>query len=378
MSYMNRIKTAWVPILFVSFLSPLMAQGAAPPSTPPKSRNVAIFNGKPITEEDLRKAAAADLDNFNLQVRQMSSSLARTEHDILEKNLIRLLADKLFEAEAAKRGITKKELLDKELEGKVKDPTPQDIEAFYEANKQNINKPLAQASDQIRQYLKTENRNKTIGDFAERLKAEYKVSMFLPPLRSAISTEGSPSQGSKDAPITIVEFSDFQCPYCSRLSNTLHDVIAKYGDKVQLVYRQFPLSQIHPFAEKAAEASLCAADQNQFWQMHNLMFETQNLLKADDLKANAAKLNLDPAVFNLCLDSGKYAEKVKNDLREGISLGVSATPSLFVNGRFLAGALPLSDISRIIDEEMIYKSLDVAAAAKTDQVGKAGPRVKDN
>ena len=211
-------------------IPPLSADGPATPKlhmvTVSQPRQVATFNGTSITEEDLRKAAAADLDNLKIQVQQMNANLARTEHQILETNLIRLLADKLFEAEASKRGITKEALLEKELAGKIKEPSQQDIKAFYEANKQRFKKPLPEVSDQIRQYLKTENRNRAIGDLADRLKTAYEVKMLLPPLRVNVGTEGSPSLGSKEAPVTIVEFSEFQCPSCSRLRGrakiTLH------------------------------------------------------------------------------------------------------------------------------------------------------------
>ncbi len=376
MSFLNRcnIKILLALCLSLFCFSSLLAQGPATPSTP-KPRTVATFNGTPVTEEDLRKAAAADLDNLNLQAQQMSASLAQTEHKILETHLIRLLADKLFEAEAAKRGLTKDALLEKELEGKVKEPTQQDINAFYEANKQLINKPLDQASDQIRQYLKAEYRGKAIGDLADRLKPDYKVSMLLPPLRSRVETDGSPFKGPKEAPVTLVEFSDFQCPFCMRLTKTLRDVAAKYGDKVRLVYRQFPLSQIHPFAEKAAEASLCAADQNQFWEMHDLIFETQSQLKVEDLKAKAAKLKLDSGVFDDCLDSGKYSDRVRQDQREGFTLGVASTPALFINGRFISGALPLSDISRIIDEEISLRT-HASAAARLVPGDEARPSIR--
>jgi protein-disulfide isomerase len=330
-------------------------------------RPVATFNGTAITEDDLRKAASGDLDKLHIEVQQIRANLVRQEQQILETNLARLLEDKIFAAEAAKAGITRDAYLERELKGKIKEPTQQDINAFYEENKQVINKPLEQSANQIRQYLQAENRHKAIADLADRLKSDYGVRMLLPPLRSKVEIGGSPSRGSKDAPVTIVEFSDFQCTFCSRLSGTLREVEAKYGDKVKLVYRQFPVSQIHPFAEKAAEASLCAADQNQFWQMHDLMFESQNQLKEEDLKAKAAKLKLDTESFDKCLDSGKYAEKVKQDQKDGYILGISGTPALFVNGRFLSGALPLPDISKVIDEEIqnraAHPPAEAAAAA---------------
>ncbi len=339
-------------------------------------REVATFNGTSITDEDLRKAAASDLDNLSIQVDEMNANVARMEHQILETNLLHLLADKMFEAEAAKRGITKDAFLDKELQGKVKEPSIQDIAAFYEANRQRFNQPLDKVADQIQQYLKAQNRLKAMGDLADSLKTDYGVKMLLPPLRVKVATEGSPSRGPKEAPVTIVEFSDFQCPYCAQLSKTLHEAMAKYGDRVRLVYKQFPLSQIHPFAEKAAEASLCAADQNHFWDLHDLMFDKQNELKEEDLKARGAELKLDSAAFNDCLTSGKEAGKVKQDQREGFSLGISTTPSFFINGRYFSGALTLADISKAIDEEIAFSSSRTAATARASGATRAAAVAK--
>jgi protein-disulfide isomerase len=347
--YRRTIRTALGLGLFISLLPPLPAQRKTVDLRP---RPVATFNGETITEGDLRLAAADDLDKLHLQVQQMNATVAQTEHQILEANLIRLLADRLFEAEASKRGITKAALIEKELAGKVKEPSQPDIKAFYDANRQRFGKPLDQVAEEIRQILRRERRSKAIGDFADRLKVDYGVSMLLQPLRIKVGTEGNPSLGPKEAPVTIVVFSDYQSSFCSQLAKTLHEIVTKYPDEVRLVYRQFPLSQMHPLAEKAAEASLCAADQNHFWELHDLMFATQSALKEPDLRAKAARLKLDPGAFETCLTSGKYAEKVKQDQREGYSLGVAATPALFINGRFLSGALPLPNISRVIDEEI--------------------------
>ncbi len=339
-------------------------------------RQVATFDGKSITDEDLRKAAASDLDNLSIQVDEMNANVTRLEHQILDTNLLRLLADKMFEAEAAKRGMSKDAFLDKELQGKVKEPSIQDVAAFYEANRQRFNQPLDKVADQIQQYLKAQNRVKAMGDLADSLKAEYGVKVLLPPLRIKVATEGSPSRGPKQAPVTIVEFSDFQCPFCAQFSKTLHEAAAKYGDRVRLVYKQFPLSQIHPFAEKAAEAALCAADQDHFWDLHDLMFDKQNELKEEDLKAKGAQLKLDSTVFNDCLTSGKYASRVKQDQREGFSLGVSTTPSFFINGRFFSGAMTLADISKEIDEEIALGAPRASAAAGAPSTARAASIAK--
>lgn len=354
------MKILSVLCLFLSGVYPLAAQVPAakkPEEVAPKPMVVAKFNGKSITDEELRKVSAADFDRLSLDVDNMNSNLQRIAHQIMETNLLHLLADKMFEAEAAKRGISKEAFLEKELQGKVKEPSPQDVSAFYQANKQRFNEPLDdKVSERIQQFLKAEYRNKALADLADRLKPAYAVKMLLPPARLRVGDEGSPSRGPKDAPVTIVEFSDFQCESCSQLSKTLHEIVVKYGNKVRWIYRQYPLSQVHPLAEKAAEASLCAADQNHFWELHDLMFDTQNALKEEDLKAKAAQLKLDPGAFSSCLASGKYAGKIQQDQREAYSVAVSNSPSFFINGRYYTGAVPASEISKAIDEEILLSS----------------------
>ncbi len=360
------MKIVSVLCLFLTSLLPINAQEkSAPKSGQPASKPmiVATFNGAPITEEDLRKIAANDFDKLGMDVDQMNSNIARIAHQIMETNLLHMLAEKIFDAEAAKRGVTKAALLETELQGKIKEPTQQDINAFYLANRQRFTQPLDKVSDQIRQYLSAQYRNKAIDDLADRLKPGYKVQMLLPPLRFHVADEGYPSLGPKNAPVTIVEFSDFQCEECSQLTKTLREVVDKYGNKVRLVYRQLPASQAHPLAEKAAEASLCAGDQNHFWEMHNLLFETQKDLKEEDLKAKAAQLKLDTAAFDKCLSSGKYAVKVKEDEREAYRLAVASSPSFFINGRPFSGAVPLPEISKAIDEEFVLKSSSAAPVA---------------
>ncbi len=346
--------------LFLSCVSPLLPQARQVDLRP---KTVATFNGTVVTEDELYKAASADLEELRSQIQQMNAQMARTEHQVLENNLLRLLADKMFEAEALKRGISKDKYLEEELAGRVKEPTPEEIKAFYEENKQRYNQPFDKVSGDIRKFLIGERRGKAMGQLADHLKLQYGVEMFLPPLRVNVKTEGSPSLGPKDAPVTVVVFSDFQSSFCSQLDKTLHEVAKKYGDKVRLVYRNFALPSLHPYAEKAAEASLCAEDQNHFWEMHDLIFETQGQLKVEDLKAKAAKLKLDAEAFNSCLTSGKYAAKVKQDQKDGYAAGVAATPTLFVNGRFLSGALPLPELSKTIEEEIHIRSLRAAATA---------------
>ncbi len=324
---------------------------------------VAKYGETVITQDELIKYAGRDLDRLEQERAQREMKYARDRNQILQVYLARLLEDKLLQAEAARRGVGKEQLLATELQGKLKEPTDEDVKTFYEANKQRISKPLMEIDAQIRNYLKTQNYENAKAALVEKLRQSYGVTIALQPFRSEVETEGFPSEGPASAAVTLVEFSDFQCPYCANLQSTLRQVLDKYGPKVRLVYRNFPLSQIHPNAEKAAEAGLCAADQGHFWEMHDLMFQSQGQLKADQLKEKAAQLKLNAEAFNSCLDSGQKAGKVQQDINAVTGLGVTGAPALFVNGRLVAGAVPFAEIAQIIDEELTFAS---QSAKQTD------------
>lgn len=160
------------------------------------------------------------------------------------------------------------------------------------------------------------------------------------------------SRGPHDAPVTIVEFSHFQCPFCASLQPTLEQARQQYGNKLRFVYRHFPLTAIHPDAWKAAEASLCADEQGKFWEIHDAMFAEQDGLAIPGLKAMARRLGLDGAAFDQCLDSGRYYDAVEADVHAGNMARVSGTPAMLVNGRPLKGAVPLAEIVTLIDNEL--------------------------
>ena len=161
-----------------------------------------------------------------------------------------------------------------------------------------------------------------------------------------------PVLGGANAPVTVVEFSDFQCPFCRQVMPTLKKLREAYGDRVRIVWKDFPLTSIHPQAFKAAEAAHCAREQSKFWEYHDRLFENQQALDADFLKKYAADTGLDTAKFNTCLDTAKYAERVQAQMGVGNQLGVSSTPSMFVNGRMVSGAQPFEVFTAIIDEEL--------------------------
>jgi len=174
------------------------------------------------------------------------------------------------------------------------------------------------------------------------------------PSRITVSADDDPVKGSENAPVAIIEFSDFQCPYCGRFySQTLPQIEEKYikTGKVKFVYRDYPLS-FHQFAQKASEAAECADEQGKFWEYHNKIFENQQSLSIANLKKWALDLSLDSNKFDTCLDSGKYEEEVEKDFQDGSVAGVTGTPAFFINGILLTGAQPFENFRAIIEVEL--------------------------
>ncbi len=171
------------------------------------------------------------------------------------------------------------------------------------------------------------------------------------PTAQKIDLGVNPAKGSKNAKVVIVEFSDFECPFCARVNPALKQIEQEYGSKIAIYFRNFPLP-FHGNAQKAAEAAQCANEQGKFWEMHDILFDNQQALDVASLKGYARNLGLDTAKFNDCLDSGKTASIVQNDLAAGRVYGVSGTPTFFINGKALVGAQPYSAFKQAIDAEL--------------------------
>jgi predicted DsbA family dithiol-disulfide isomerase len=332
---------------------------AAPQSN---SKIVATVNGENVTEQQMMQAASADLTKLNANRPQPQAAYDRARLEILWKALNSIIDDKLIAAEAAKDHMTKAQLLEAEVESNVETPSPEGVDQFYEANKSEIPGPKAQALPQVRQYMIDSSRKRYRDMLMNNLRRNFKVTTFLDPLRTNIATAGYPSRGPAKAPITIVEFADFECPFCGGLFPTLKLVEKTYADRVRLVYRQFPLTSIHPLAQKAAEASLCANEQKHFWEFYDSMFGDQAHLDVPSLKKRAQALDLNTATFNTCLDSGKQVDAIQKDREDARKAGVSSTPTLFINGRLLSGNRPFADIREIIEDEL--KRTSQAGSAK--------------
>lgn len=188
-------------------------------------------------------------------------------------------------------------------------------------------------------------------EFASELREVQPQQPFQQQLsRIEVSVDDDPSIGPENAPITIVEFSDFLCPFCARAKPTIKQILENYGDKVRLVYRDFPI--LGPQSEKAAQAAECADEQGKFWQYHDKLYGNQQAVETENLKQHAERLGLNTTKFNECLDSGKMASEVEKDFQDGQSYGVSGTPAFFINGILVSGAQPYSAFEQIIEQEL--------------------------
>lgn len=307
---------------------------------------LATIGNERITMADVRERFGAELDQLDIQYR-------RARHAVVENAVRHLVRERIFREEARKQGTTVDELILAAAQQPI-DPTEEEIQAWYVANQTRLGgRSLDELRPQIREFLRNERLEAAVRSIEERLMRERSVTIELGPFQFAFDHTGAPALGPENAPVTLTEFSDFECPYCARFAPTLKQLQEAYGDRLRVVYRQFPIPGSHPNAFKAAEASLCAHEQGRFWEMHDLMFQEQHALTVDDLKEKAGRLGLDRARFDECLDSGRHAEQVRKDMTVGAQAGVSGTPTLFLNGALLgAGALPYEEVARAIDQEL--------------------------
>ena len=322
------------------------ALSAAPAIDDPPA---ATIGGSALTFAELNAAAASAIDAHEAALRRCELDAERDRHEALETALRDLVHARLRDREADRLGITAAALVAR-IDEAAEPVTDADVSAFH--RERGLTRPLAETGPQIRSYLEGQAVQTARAAAHVDLERRYDVAYLLEPLRHEVAADGFPSHGPADAPVTIVEFSDFECPYCARLLPTLEQAKRRYGDKLRVVYRHYPLTGIHPDAWKAAEASLCAHEQGRFWELHDLMFAEQDALTVDDLRAKAARLDLDAEAFDRCLDSGRHHDAVMADVRAGDAAGVSGTPAMFVNGRFVGGAVPFATLAAVIDDEL--------------------------
>lgn len=307
----------------------------------PNGSVVAVVDGKEITEPELRERIRGELLRLETQI-----------YEVRRNGVDELISEYLLEQAAKARGLSADQLLKQEVDGKISGVTPKDVEDFYTANQSRIRKPLDEVRGQILNYLQQTRLNDARREYLKGLRDKAQVKLFLKPPVVDVSAGEAPFKGPQDAPITIVEFSDFQCPFCKQVVSVLSQVLEQYPGRVKLAFRDFPIPSIHPHAQKAAEAAHCAEEQGKFWEYHDLLFAKQDELPTENFVDYARSLGLEAAVFQTCLESHRQKDRVEHNHADGMKVGVSGTPAFFINGRLLSGAQPLEAFKTMIDEEL--------------------------
>jgi protein-disulfide isomerase len=303
----------------------VLTSSVTPPASPAdRARVFATVNNQPLTSADVEDS-----------LRPLIFSVQQQVYNLRQRELDLRINDTLLEQEAQKRKMTTNALLDAEVGSKIKQVTETEARAFYEQNKERLGGDFAQLKEQIIRYLQEREVRNAQTAFAAQLRRAASVQTFLtapePPVYT-ISTDDQPSMGSATAPVTIIAFTDYQCPSCAATQPVIERIVREYDGRVRLVVRDFPLER-HANAYKAAEAAEAAREQGKYWEYAALLMRNQSSLGAPALKEYATQTALDRQKFDAALDSGKFSEKVQRDIRDGLRFGVDGTPAIFINGR---------------------------------------------
>lgn len=310
----------------------------------PKEGVVAKIGDVEVTEEEMLKSIEGQVYDAEVKLHELKMGRIRA-----------LVLKTLMDADPKKKGLSNDEFLEKYIASTVK-VTDKDINAFIEERKipkENIND---QIKEKVRQFLEVEKKKEAIENWIGQKTKKNPIEVYIQePKRPVYEVElgNAPFTGGADAKVTIVEFSDFQCPFCAKGAELMDQVKKKYGNKVKIAFKNYPLP-FHTHAKDAAHASLCAHEQKAeaFWKMHDAMFGDQTKLSREDLKASAKKIGINAEDFDKCMASNKFMAAIEADVEQGKELGVQSTPTFFVNGQLVQGAYPIEVFSEIIDKEL--------------------------
>jgi protein-disulfide isomerase len=309
----------------------------------------ALDNAKVIAEVGGQKLTIGDL-----QQGQGSKLLqARYQYYMNQrKALDQLIDDKLLEMDAQSRHLSTDELLNKVVYKDLKDPTEDQLQVYYEGMESTESYDAVR--DRVLEHIRELRREKARAAYVTQLRSNARVQVLLEPPFANVNTKDAYAQGSKNPPVTIVEFADYECPYCQKITPELQKLEKEYAGRLAVIYKDFPLP-MHHTAEKAAEAARCAGEQGKFWEYHDVLFYSKQL-QISELKTHARVLKLDGDRFDKCLDDGAETANVKKDQEEAHQLGLTGTPSFFVNGHFFSGAADYSVLKEMVEMQLALSS----------------------
>jgi len=347
------MRTIWItPVLVLALACSAPAQQPQATQSSGQSSEAARIGDRVITMQEIddrwRKAQPA-----------AQAQALQALYDGRKEALDGIIADLLIEQAAKAKGANPTQFTEAEIARRVTPVTDEEVVVFFQENQSQMQgRGLAAMGPAIRQFLQQQRRTTAYQEFVAELRKAgppVRVAMDAPRYEVVVAPE-DPSLGPANAPVTLVEFSDFQCPFCQRVMPTLKRVKEAYGDRIRIVWKDFPLTQIHPEAFKAAEAGNCAREQGKFWEYHDVLFGNQQALQPESLKKYAADLGLNVTTFATCLDTAKHNDRIQAQMGVGNSLGVASTPATFVNGRLVSGAQPYEVFVAIIEEELARAS----------------------
>jgi protein-disulfide isomerase len=315
--------------------------GTANAAAQTDSAVVAEVGGEKVTMADLEQAESSKLLTAHYQYYQLEI-----------KALDELIDNKLIEQKAKSEHLTVDQLIERDVKPTVKDPTDDQMEVYYEGL--DTEQPYAVVRGKILDKIRQLRMEKALAAYADKLRTQSTVYVTLAPPRVDVGVETAQMLGPKNAPVNVIEFADYECPYCQKVAPDLRKLQAEFGDKVAFTFRDFPLP-MHARAEKAAEAARCAGEQGKFWEFHDTLFQSKEL-DFDQLKVHAQALNLDTDRFNKCLNAGDEAAAVGQDRKEGVRLGLTGTPSFFINGHFMSGAVDYATLHKMVEQQLAETS----------------------
>jgi len=298
---------------------------------------IAEIGSHPVTAGEVEQKEASKL----LQARY---KYYVAERDALEQ----YIDDQILEMQAKKESLTVDELLKRHVSVNVQEPTEDQLRFYYEGVQ--TDEPYETARPNIIETVHQLRTKKAREAYITALRGEYGVVVELMQPSAHVEAGNAPRLGSEKAPVQVIEYADYECPYCQKVSADLNKLQAQFGDQVSVVYKDFPLP-MHPLAAKAAEGARCAAVQGKFWEFHDFLFDTKKL-QVSDMKAEARALKLDGDRFDKCLDSGEQFAGLKKDAQDAQKLGMQGTPSFFINGHFMSGAIGYAKLRETVLQEL--------------------------
>lgn len=331
------MKTPYL-FIFVLFFS-MVTMPAISWATP-----LATLDGQDITEAEVDKIAKPRMTKLLSQM-----------YDIKLNAINQIIDDRLLLVEAKKKGLTVDKFR-KKLMDEAGDVTESEAKAIYQLQKKRYkDKTFDQIKKQLMSQLSRQKKQMAVEDYLATLRKKANIKINIERPRAKVSTDDDPSMGgSKNAPITVIEFTEYQCPFCKRARPTIQKILDTYKDQVHYVLRDFPLS-FHKQAKGAANAAQCAGDQGKYWEYSDELWKTQGKHTEETLNKIATDIKLNMDKFKKCTSSKKYYAEIDKDQNDGIAAGVTGTPAYFINGLFLSGAQPFQSFKKLIDEELARK-----------------------